>query len=189
MRVIDRIAQALANTGAPGTFATRRTASAAELRLDVVGVGPIPLPLSPASARRLCGIAHLARYGLRDQTLLDRNVRDAWEIGKRQVKIDARRWRRTLDPELERIARDLEACAPGDELFRSGWQADAGAAQPSRARDRSSKGLYNEHPSWRSAWETDSTHSTRSGNHHCGEGLSAYKVEIIHSQQDLGSCA
>ena len=101
MRVIDRIAQVLASTGALGTFATRRTASANELRLDVVGVGPIPLPLSPANARRLCGIAHPARYGLRDQTLLDRNVRDAWQIGKRQVKIDARRWRRTLDPELE----------------------------------------------------------------------------------------
>jgi hypothetical protein len=106
-RAIDRIAQVLASTGAPGTFATRRTASAGDLHLDVVGVGPIPLPLSSASARRLCGIAHPARYGLRDQTLLDRNVRDTWEIGKRQVKIDERRWRRTLDPELERITRDL----------------------------------------------------------------------------------
>jgi len=80
-RVIDRIAQVLASTGAPGTFATRRTASADELHLDVVGVGEIPLPVSPASARRLCDIAHPARYGLRDQTLLDRNVRDVWEIG------------------------------------------------------------------------------------------------------------
>jgi hypothetical protein len=86
MRVIDRIAQVLASTGALGTFATRRTASANELRLDVVGVGPIPLPLSPANARCLCCIARPARYGLRDQTLLDRNVRDAWEIGKCQVK-------------------------------------------------------------------------------------------------------
>jgi hypothetical protein len=106
-RPIDRIAKVLASTGAPGTFATRRTASTDELHLDVVGVGPIPLPMSTAIARRLCDIAHPARYGLRDQTLLDRNVRDAWEIGKRQVKIDARRWRRTLDPALEHIARDL----------------------------------------------------------------------------------
>jgi len=127
-RAIDRIAQVIASSGAPGTFATRRTASAGELHLVVVGVGPIPLRLSPANARRLCGIAHPARHGLRDQTLLDRNVRDAWEIGKRQVKTDARR-----------------------------WQAGAGAAQPSRARDSSSKGLYKEHPSWRSTWETDST--------------------------------
>ena len=38
------------------------------------------------------------------------------------------------------------------------------------------------------AWETDSTNCTRSGNHHYGQRLSAYKVEIIHSRQDLGSC-
>jgi hypothetical protein len=65
---------------------------------DVAGVGPISLPRFPAGARRLCGIAHSARYGLRDQTLLDRNVRDARKIGKRRVKIDEKRWRRTLDP-------------------------------------------------------------------------------------------
>lgn len=39
-----------------------------------------------------------------------------------------------------------------------------------------------------SYWETISTYCTRPGNHHYGEGLSAYKVEIIHSQQDLGFC-
>ncbi len=118
-RAIDRIAQVLASTAVPGTFATRRTASADDLHLDVAGVGPIPLPLSPVVARRLCEVARPARYGLRDQTLFDRNVRDAWEIGKRQVKIDARRWRRTLDPELEHIARDLglpEGCTLRAEL-------------------------------------------------------------------------
>lgn len=85
-RAIDRIAQVLAISGSPGTFATQRTASGDELHLDVVGVGPIRMPLSAASARRLCDVARPARYGLRDQTLLDRNVRDAWEIGKRQVR-------------------------------------------------------------------------------------------------------
>ncbi len=118
-RAIDQIAPVLASTGAPGTFATRRTASADELHLDVAGVGPIPLPLSPAIARRLCEVGRPARYGLRDQTLLDRSVRDAWEIGKRQVKIDTRRWRHTLDPELEHIARDLglpEGCSLRAEL-------------------------------------------------------------------------
>jgi hypothetical protein len=82
-RAIDRIAQVLASTGAPGAFATRRTACADELQLDAAGVGPIPLPLPPAIARRLRGNAHPARCGLRGQTLLDSSERDAWEIGKR----------------------------------------------------------------------------------------------------------
>jgi hypothetical protein len=104
-RAIDRLAQVLASTGAPGAFATRQTASADELQLDVSDLGPIPLPLSPAIARRLrCGIAHPARCGLRGQTLLDWSVRDAWELGKRKVTIDSRRWLRALDPELLRSA-------------------------------------------------------------------------------------
>jgi hypothetical protein len=60
-RAIDAIAQVLASTGAPGVFATRRTASADELHLDVVGVGPIPRPLAPAIARRLCETARTIR--------------------------------------------------------------------------------------------------------------------------------
>lgn len=107
VRVIDRITQVLASTTAPGTFATCRGAGIDDLRIDVTGVGPIPLPLPAAIARRLCEVARPARYGLREQTLLDRRVRDTWEIGRRQVKIDARRWRRTLDPQLAQIARDL----------------------------------------------------------------------------------
>ncbi len=114
-RAIERIAAALASTGAAGTFATRRTASADQLQLAVAGVGPIPLPLSAASARGLSKVARPARYGLREQTLLDRRVRDAWEIGKRHVTIDARRWRRTLDAELAQVARDLGLPA-GTEL-------------------------------------------------------------------------
>ncbi|TMQ12469.1 MAG: 2OG-Fe(II) oxygenase [Deltaproteobacteria bacterium] len=44
-------------------------------------------------------------------------MRDGWEIGKRQIKIDARRWRRTLDPQLVQIGRDLGL--PGGCAFRA----------------------------------------------------------------------
>jgi hypothetical protein len=73
----------------------------------VVGVGAVPLPLSHRTAHKLCDVARPARYGLRDKTLLDPRVRDTWEIGKRQIKLDTRRWQRTLDPKLDLIARDL----------------------------------------------------------------------------------
>jgi hypothetical protein len=39
--------------------------------------------------------------------LLDPRVRDTWEIGKRQIKLDERTWQRTLERALPRIARDL----------------------------------------------------------------------------------
>jgi len=52
-------------------------------------------------------VARPARYGLRDETLLDKRVRDTWEIPKSRLKIDQRRWKRTLLPVLERLRSDL----------------------------------------------------------------------------------
>lgn len=97
----------LASVGTTGRFATRLTAGVNDLYFDVVDVGPIPLPLSDRTAVKLCDVARPARYGLREKTLLDPRVRDTWEIGKRQLKIDARHWQRTLDPKLVLIGRDL----------------------------------------------------------------------------------
>lgn len=111
----DPIQQVLANAGAPGTFATKHVVEADDLRVTVTGVGAIPLPLSPVIARRLCEIARPARYGRREQTLLDPRVRDTWEIGKRQVKIDARRWRPTLDRALAHLSKGL-GLPPGARL-------------------------------------------------------------------------
>ena len=97
----------LAKIGPPGAFATRTTAAPDALRLEVRGVGPVRLPVTRARARRLCGIARPARYGLGDRTLLDPGVRDTWEIARSRVKIDQRKWKQTLLPELERIRRGL----------------------------------------------------------------------------------
>ncbi len=104
MPAIDRIQQMLAGVGTSGSFATRHTAPVDALYFDVVDFGAVPLPLSPRTAAKLCKVAHPARYGLRDQTLLDARVRDTWEIGKRQIKIDTRRWRHALDPKLAMIS-------------------------------------------------------------------------------------
>lgn len=104
---IDRIQHVLARADSPGTFATRHTAGTNDILFEVVGVGAVPLPLSHRTADRLRAVAKPARYGLREKTLLDPRVRDTWEIGKRQIKLDERHWQRTLDRKLPLIARDL----------------------------------------------------------------------------------
>ena len=99
--------------GASGSFATHLTAAADDLHLEVHGLGRLWLPVTVATARRLCKIAQPARHGFKDETRLDRRVRDTWEIPGAQIHIDEPRWRRTLSPKLERIRRDLglpDAC-------------------------------------------------------------------------------
>jgi hypothetical protein len=48
-----------------------------------------------------------ARFGKGEQTLLDRGVRDTWEIPKSRIKIDKRQWDRTLRPVLDALQADL----------------------------------------------------------------------------------
>ncbi|HEV8629187.1 MAG TPA: 2OG-Fe(II) oxygenase, partial [Thermoanaerobaculia bacterium] len=110
----EQIASLLGGVGA-GSFASRRTAPADDLVLTVKGVGPLRFPIPREQARLLLAKAKPARYGRREDTLLDRRVRDTGEIPTSQIKLDRRRWRRTLQPMLATLGTDL-GLAPGQRL-------------------------------------------------------------------------
>ncbi len=105
--VLEEISRQLAQIGTSGSFATRRTGAAGDLNLAVEDVGRIRLPVTTSTARRLCEVARPARHGFKEETRLDRRVRDTWEIPKSRISIDEVRWMRTLTPQLDRIRRDL----------------------------------------------------------------------------------
>ncbi len=98
---------ALLGEGVAGAFCASRTASADSLSIEVRGVGPLQLPVPRAQARHLAGLGRPARYGRGTQTLVDRAIRDTWEIPKSRVRIDKRSWDLTAGPLLERLRRDL----------------------------------------------------------------------------------
>jgi hypothetical protein len=101
------ISRQLARIAGSGKFATRRTASADDLDLEVRGVGRIRFPITPGTARKLCAVARPARHGFKNETRLDKRVRDTWEIAKSRISIDRRRWSKTMAPQLERIGKEL----------------------------------------------------------------------------------
>ncbi len=103
----EQIIEALREVGAPGSYSARRTATAEDLHIEIKGMGPLRFPISSAQAQSLCRIVQPARYGKGTQTLLDRRVRDTGEIPKSRVKIDQRRWNRTLLPVLDALRADL----------------------------------------------------------------------------------
>jgi 2OG-Fe(II) oxygenase superfamily len=116
---LEKIAELLREVGAPSAFTARRTAATDDLHLEVKGVGRLRFPLSGAQAQRLSRLARPARYGRGQQTLLDRRVRDTGEIPRSWVKIDRRRWNRTLLPVLDALRGDLglpEGCRLAAEL-------------------------------------------------------------------------
>jgi len=103
----EQVATLLGDVTAAGSFSARRTAPADTLPIEVKGLGRLRFPVSAAQARQLSGVARPARYGKGTRTLLDRRVRDTWQIPLSRVKIDKRRWNQTLQPVLEDLRADL----------------------------------------------------------------------------------
>ena len=121
-----RIGAILQGLGSSGAFAARRTAGSGDLAIEVRGVGPLHFPLPKAQAEALCGVARQAPYGQGQRTLVDTRVRDTWEVPKSRIKIDARRWKKTLAP-------DAREARPGPGV--SGRvQASRGVSEHARLR-------------------------------------------------------
>lgn len=102
-----KLAELLGDLRGSGSFATRRTAPAKGLVIEVRGVGALRLPVTAAQAKSLRLVARPARYGHGEATILDRRVRDTWEIPLWRVRIDKRRWNHTLQPMLDAVGDDL----------------------------------------------------------------------------------
>lgn len=101
--MLDEIGATLGKVREQGSFATKDTCGADDLRIEVKGVGRLRLPVSAAQARKLCAAGRPAPFGWRDETRRDESVRKTWEIPSSNVRIDVRRWKRTLEPQLRRI--------------------------------------------------------------------------------------
>lgn len=119
--ILHEISEILGEIGTRGVFSAKQTRLTDDLHLEVKGVGRIQFPVPPEQAALLCEIGRPARYGQKEKTLLDRTVRDTWQIPKRRVKIDQRQWKRTLQPVLERIRAELGL--PEGGRLKAEWHA------------------------------------------------------------------
>ncbi|MHB2022638.1 MAG: 2OG-Fe(II) oxygenase, partial [Mycobacteriales bacterium] len=102
-----RLADVLGGLTTHAAFCAQRNASVDDLHLEVRDVGQLAFPVSDEQALALCQLGLAARYGRGERTLLDRRVRDTWEIPKSRVKIDRRRWNNTLVSTLAQLRDDL----------------------------------------------------------------------------------
>ncbi|MEJ0016430.1 MAG: 2OG-Fe(II) oxygenase [Acetobacteraceae bacterium] len=111
------LAKLLATVTRPGDFYSAGTAELWMPALDVDGVGPIALPLLPAQAQSLIGVAEAAPYGRGQETRVDPTVRRTWQIGPDRVRIGGRHWPRTLAAIVTRVAAGLGVDEPIDAEF------------------------------------------------------------------------
>src|SRR5665213_1148868 len=75
--------------------------------LEVKGLGEIAYPINEAQAKALIQTAHKAPFGKGSETIVDNNVRSAWEIDADKLTFNGNRWAKFLDKILSNIKPDL----------------------------------------------------------------------------------
>ncbi|MEU2827298.1 2OG-Fe(II) oxygenase [Streptomyces lavendulae] len=102
-----RLAELLQEAAPREDFSTRFEVSAHALRVEVDGVGELPLPVRAPVTKKLIARARQARFGRGEQTLSDTSVRDTWEITPDRITLGGPDWDRTLSGVLDAARRGL----------------------------------------------------------------------------------
>ena len=77
---VNWITEAIAKAGRTANFSAAGTLSSVDPGLEVDGVGPVELPLKPKVAKQLIDVCKVAPYGKGTKTLVDRKVRNSYEL-------------------------------------------------------------------------------------------------------------
>ncbi|MED7928812.1 2OG-Fe(II) oxygenase [Nonomuraea sp. LP-02] len=83
----ERLAELLAASAEPAAYSALRKLPKTDLSVTVDGLGPLRFPLADEQAVQLRELGRRARFGRGEQTLIDPEVRDTWEIPKELVRV------------------------------------------------------------------------------------------------------
>jgi hypothetical protein len=75
--------------------------------IDVVGLGPVKLPLKPTAAKRLMAECVQAPYGKGTETLVNTRVRNAFELAPKAFALANPHWEQSIQQLLPSIAKSL----------------------------------------------------------------------------------
>lgn len=90
-----------------GKFASIHTADFLFPGLEVEGLGEISYPVNQLQAKALIQVAHKAPFGKGSQTILDNEVRSAWEIDAEELRFNSPTWDDFLNKAIKNIKNDL----------------------------------------------------------------------------------
>lgn len=95
------------STGETGAFCTKITKNCQDLKITIKKLGELEFPISSKVAKKLFEQGKPAKFGKRDQTIYDPQIRSTRKIPKSNVKIAKRSWNQTLTPILEQVQKQL----------------------------------------------------------------------------------
>jgi hypothetical protein len=103
----ENILNCLKDLKGSGKFISVQTTGFLFPGLEVDGVGEIAYPINELQAKALIQAAHKAPFGKGSETILDNNVRSAWEIDADKLTFNGNRWAKFIDKAVVNIKPDL----------------------------------------------------------------------------------
>jgi hypothetical protein len=116
MDVRDTVAwmtEAIEEASRSANFCTSGTMRQVDSGMEIEGVGAIKLPLKPAAAKQLIATCKVAPYGKGAKTIVDRKVRNTFELDPKKFQL-AEAWSRAIAGVTEQVAEKLGL--PTDQL-------------------------------------------------------------------------
>ena len=103
----EKILNCLMDVKGSGKFVTADTLPFLFPGLQIDGIGELSYPINEVQAKALISMAHKAPFGKGSQTVLDNNVRSAWEIDADKLTFHGKQWTTFLDKILGHIKPEL----------------------------------------------------------------------------------
>lgn len=104
---MEDIIHALEKLNGKGSFCSKKVSGLADLKIEIDSIGKLKFPLVKKTIKSLIDIAKPAKFGWRDKTLLNRRIRDVWEISANQLTITGDEWKKNFASILEQVKDDL----------------------------------------------------------------------------------
>ena len=90
-----------------GVFSVNGTLPPIAPGLKVKGVGNIALPLLEQQAKSLINLSQQAPFGYGEETIVDTNVRNSWQIAAEDFELTNPQWEETLRETIDQIGKQL----------------------------------------------------------------------------------
>ena len=104
---LEQLSEALCKIDRPGTFCVSGTVPTVLPGLEVIGLGPIGLPLSGSQAKELKARCEQAPYGKGEKTLVDASVRRVWRLKPGGFALKNPEWQQFLKDTLSKVQAEL----------------------------------------------------------------------------------
>jgi hypothetical protein len=101
--VAEELLEALDSLGESAAFCVSGSEEPILPGLEVQGVGPVGVPVSPAAARQLIEHATQAPYGRGEETIVDTDVRRVWQIEPNQFTLRNPQWQALVEGILDKV--------------------------------------------------------------------------------------